>query len=274
MDGDEAVDRMLKNAGAELIREGKHLVYRLPNGHNFVRAKTPSDYRIGQNNLRDLRRAMNIPRAEFNRQLYPEKGERKIVEPQPATMEPVQAKPLPTAMPTVMPEPSAPKPAETYRDRLLKVLEQKELHRKALLDEASREESAIAALSLLLDVDDSILGNALQSLLPKPAPAPVFRSHEPAPPDFVTDRVHVTQQLVFAATQVTESSFTLDEIVEIMIGGRRVNGDERARIRSCVDTLLRTLVQKGKVLKIRQGKGRMPGLYQKIAIAPGTHERI
>jgi hypothetical protein len=53
------IDRLLAESGAVLVRHKKHLVYRLPNGRNFVAAKTPSDpARAAKNNLSDLRRAL------------------------------------------------------------------------------------------------------------------------------------------------------------------------------------------------------------------------
>jgi hypothetical protein len=59
----DEVDELLKRSGAVLIRDHKHLVYRLPNGNKFTRAKTPSDRKAAHNDLSDLRRALGMKNA-------------------------------------------------------------------------------------------------------------------------------------------------------------------------------------------------------------------
>jgi hypothetical protein len=57
------VGRLLNEHGAVLVRHKKHLVYQLPNGQNFVMAKTTSDpARAAHNNLSELRHALGIVR--------------------------------------------------------------------------------------------------------------------------------------------------------------------------------------------------------------------
>jgi hypothetical protein len=51
----------LKEAGAVLVRDHKHAIYRLPNGATMVVAKSASDHRAEQNFLMDLRRALRGP---------------------------------------------------------------------------------------------------------------------------------------------------------------------------------------------------------------------
>lgn len=60
MSAEDQVNHLLRESGARLIRDRKHEVWRLPNGRNFVRAKTTSDCRSERNNLSDLRRALGI----------------------------------------------------------------------------------------------------------------------------------------------------------------------------------------------------------------------
>jgi hypothetical protein len=47
---------MIEACGAQLIRQNKHLVYRLPNGKRLVMSKTPSDQRSILNTISDLKR--------------------------------------------------------------------------------------------------------------------------------------------------------------------------------------------------------------------------
>jgi hypothetical protein len=56
----EKVDDLLKESGAELIRDKKHLVYRLPGGATFVRSATPSDRKEGRAALSSLRHALGL----------------------------------------------------------------------------------------------------------------------------------------------------------------------------------------------------------------------
>ena len=48
----------LKAAGAVLVRQKKHKVYRLPNGQSLTVAVSLSDHRGEQNALGDLRKAL------------------------------------------------------------------------------------------------------------------------------------------------------------------------------------------------------------------------
>jgi hypothetical protein len=62
MNAELEVTRLLRDSGAVLIRENNHEVYRLPNGKNFVKAKTGSDHRGALNSLSDLRRTLGVER--------------------------------------------------------------------------------------------------------------------------------------------------------------------------------------------------------------------
>jgi len=48
----------LKRAGAVLVRNKNHQIWRLPNGRNYVMAQTPSDRRAERNQARELRKAL------------------------------------------------------------------------------------------------------------------------------------------------------------------------------------------------------------------------
>ena len=60
MDAREEINRLLKEHGAVLLREKKHLVYKLSNGKQFTMAKTPRSDGSWFNHLADLRRALGI----------------------------------------------------------------------------------------------------------------------------------------------------------------------------------------------------------------------
>jgi hypothetical protein len=52
------VTRLLAESGAQLVRQGKHHIHRLPDGTNWVTPATPSDHRSWRNNLSGLRRKL------------------------------------------------------------------------------------------------------------------------------------------------------------------------------------------------------------------------
>jgi hypothetical protein len=60
----DKVKQMLADVGATLKREGKHHVYELPNGKNFVVSATPSDTRGELNALSDLRHALGVVKTK------------------------------------------------------------------------------------------------------------------------------------------------------------------------------------------------------------------
>ena len=52
------IQQQLKRAGAVLVRQRKHQIWRLPDGRNFVMAATPSDGRATANQVQQLRRML------------------------------------------------------------------------------------------------------------------------------------------------------------------------------------------------------------------------
>lgn len=58
------IDALLIEANAVLIRQGKHLVYRLPNGEKFTRPKTPSCARSELNCYSHLRHVLGLTSPE------------------------------------------------------------------------------------------------------------------------------------------------------------------------------------------------------------------
>lgn len=59
-----AIQQQLKRAGAKLVRQHKHQVWRLPDGRNFVMTATASDHRAEKNQIRDLRRMLRVKGGE------------------------------------------------------------------------------------------------------------------------------------------------------------------------------------------------------------------
>jgi hypothetical protein len=77
----EQVNQLLKDSGAELVRDHKHEVWRLPNGANFIRSKTPSDGNTGYADLTTLRRALGVEnkgKGEGERRVKRVKGRKAL----------------------------------------------------------------------------------------------------------------------------------------------------------------------------------------------------
>lgn len=81
MNAGAEVSKLLKESGAILKRDKKHEVWQLPNGNNFIRAKTPSDSNEALNNLTDLKRALGISAPDRG-----QPGERRAHKHKPGRM--------------------------------------------------------------------------------------------------------------------------------------------------------------------------------------------
>ena len=196
MNAQHEIDRLLDESGAVLVRQNNHLVYRLPNGRNFVAPKTSSDpERAARNGLSELRRALGIVR------LAPKTtGEPKMsIEEAPAT-------PAPAAAP-------APEP-ESLKDRIETAIANEESAQERLLAEAQAFERRLQMLKALLPfAADPAAEDALRAIMPSvQAPSPPPPGAQPGPPQQITERVQVTRQLVLAATQTFQDTFTVNEI--------------------------------------------------------------
>lgn len=251
------VDRLLEQSGAVLVRHKKHLVYRLPNGNNFVLAKTTSDpARAAKNNLSTLRNALRILREK------PEQQKEGTMQQQRPTPRPNVASPAPSA--------PAPEAKESLKERIEAAITSEEAVQEKLLAEASAHERRVHMLKALLPfAEDPATEEALRGILPVLAPVvaqPPAPPRPPEPPQQITDRVQVTRQLVLAATQTFDDQFTVNDLVERMTGNAQIDPPERQRVRSSVAQAMATLFERGEVVKDSQGIGRQQTLWRKASL--------
>jgi hypothetical protein len=256
MDAIVEIERLLRESGAVLVRQGKHLVYRLPNGSMFTRGKTPSDHRAPLNELSELRRALGISRERRPEEIRMNQQEQL----EQATMPP-QAQPSPQIT-----EPADPR-STALRARVEAVIAREEAVQERLLTEAACHERRVHMLKALLPfTDDPTAETALKDLLPAaaalPAPAPAADD----PPQQVTERVQVTRQLVFAATQTFDDVFTINDVMALMTGGRQIDSAERARIRSSIAQCIISLYERGEILKEQEHLGRRQTVWRKAQV--------
>lgn len=247
-------DRLLSDHGAILVREGKHRIYQLPGGQMFTRPKTPSDHRSTLNNLASLRRALGIRRAQ-----PPSKGEEMD---------------MPDQSPATVPAPESPTPSvESLKQRIEAAIASEEAMQEKLLAEAQAHERKVHMLKALLPfAGDANTEGSLRSILPSPEPqVRPESSSPPPPPDAITERVQVTRQLVLAATQTFQDTFTVNDVMGLMVNGSQINPDERGRVRQSIAQAMSTLHERGELVKEQEHFGRRQTIWRKALLNGHGH---
>ena len=279
------IDRLLEQSGAVLIRHKKHLVYRLPNGSNFVASKTPGDpLHASENKLHALRRALGATATTT-----PPKEKAMPVGPNHQDSQPTQPPPAPALLATIPATPPTPVLAPAvgvtasggFRARIETQIGAEEATRERLMAEAEQCDRRVQMLKALLPfAEDPNMELALLGAL-QVAPVPAHRTYHPrqkgaaAParpkaPDRITDRVQVTRELVLAATQTFDQQFTVNDVVGLMTNGATIDPPERLRIRSSIAACLNALDERGEVQKGKSGIGRVQTLWRKVRVGPGS----
>jgi hypothetical protein len=249
------VSRLLDTSGAVLVRQSNHLVYRLPNGQNFVAAKTSSDpVRAAKNNLSLLRRALGIGRQTQN----PEGGKSAM---------PIQETAAASSEMAGGPLSGAPG-AESLKARIEAAIGMEEAEQERLLAEAQAHERRVQMLKALLPFAEEAMAEvALRAILPHTEPtAAAMPETPPEPPQQITDRVQVTRQLVFAATQTFDGTFTVNDVMALMTGDRQIDARERLRIRSSIAQSFTTLFERGELARESEGYGKRQAVWRKAAL--------
>jgi len=254
-------DRLLSEHGAVLVRQGKHRIYKLPSGQLFTRPKTPSDHRSTLNNLSTLRHALGIQRAQ-----EPTKGDREQMPTQRPTI--VKTPPPPAAAPVVAITPPAAAPPEvSLKDRIQAAIVIEEQNQERVLAEAQAVERRVNMLKALLPfAEDPSIEASLRGVLPAPEPPPPPPAVLQRPPDAITERVQVTRQLVLAATQTFDETFTVNDVMALMVNGRQIDPDERGRVRSSIAQAMMGLHERGELVKEQEHFGRRQTIWRKAQL--------
>jgi hypothetical protein len=259
MNAKHEIDRLLEESGAVLVRQNKHLVYRLPNGRNFVAPKTPSDpVRGAKNGLSDLRRALELPRESAGQpqETMPMEQHTKPIQQEPGSWTPVSPQ-----------QDARVQLQESIRLRIDAMIAREESIQERLLGEAQAVERRVHMLKALLPFsDDPTIEQALRSILPAiepPAPAPRAVAAPPEPPQVISEPVQVTRQLVYAATQTFDGSFTVNDVMDLMTGARKIEGRERARVRQAIAQAMISLHDRGELIKEQEHHGRQQTVWKK-----------
>ncbi len=256
MNAEQEICRLLEESGAVLVRQKNHLVYRLPNGKNFVAAKTSSDpERAAKNSLSDLRRALGLPRVALSHEPA------VMEEPQEIMNQNLQihSSEAPRDGLTAHAE------AISLRSRVEALIATEEAAQEHLMAEAQQLERRVQMLKALLPfADDPATEAALKAITlpPPPPPVPV----QPEPPQHITERVQVTRQLVLAATQTFDGTFTVNDVMALMTGGRHIDPPERLRVRCSIAQCMISLLDRGELIRVAEGIGKRQAIWRKAVL--------
>jgi hypothetical protein len=151
------------------------------------------------------------------------------------------------------------------------MIAKEEAAQERLMAEAQRLERRVQMLKALLPfAEDPATEAALRALIPAPAPPPApTPPPPPEPPQQITERVQVTRQLVFAATQTFDGSFTINDVVALMTAGRQIDPDERRRIRSSIAQCSVSLFERGELIKEEEHFGRKQTVWKAVRVNAG-----
>ena len=250
MNPSHEITRLLEQSGAVLVRSKNHLVYRLPTGETYTRAKTPSDHRAERNDLSILRRALGSSATN------PHHKENRPMESQRTAAPAVAAPPAP-----------APPQPESIKQRIEAGIASEEAMQEKLLAEAQAHERTVQMLRALLPfADDPKIEASLRGIVPAPQPPAPPRPEAPPPPDAITERVQVTRQLVLAATQTFDETFTVNDVMALMVNGHQIDPDERGRVRSSIAQAIVGLHERGEVVKEQEHFGRRQTIWRKAQL--------
>jgi hypothetical protein len=247
MNANAEIEQLLQASSAVLVRHKNHLVYRLPNGQNFVVSKKTSDpARAGKNNLAELRRALGMHETPE------QQGE--------TTMETNHTLAPALAVPTPLPVPEMP---ESLKTRIETAIACEESSQERLMAEAQAHDRRAQMLKALLPLPTTSHGDRT---------ARSAADRATAPPQQITTRIQVTRQLVFAATQTYEETFTINDVLELMTGGEQLEGKERLRVRQSLAQSMVTLFERGELLREAEGYGKRQAVWRRAVLnGNGAH---
>jgi hypothetical protein len=263
----EKVKQALRNAGAVYGGGGsaKGSTWAFPDGEEFLferKAGNPTiDARVAMRKLNVVlaRRRGELPSQRAN-------GAHRPVEPLPLES------PAPE---TSLPQESLEKlnvPCSTnMKHRWEAAVSQAEAYQEKLLADAQLAEKRVHMLKAMVPfLDDPTFADTLRAVLPTaepPAPA-VVAPPPPPPPQHIAQYVQVTRDLVYAATQTFDETFTVNDVMDRMLNGREVDRVERVRIRTSIAAGMMALAERGLLNREQQGIGRQQTIWRKVAHNP------
>ncbi len=261
----ENVKTALRDAGAVYKGGGsaKGSSWVFPDGEEFLferKAGSPTiDARVATRKLNQVLARRNGPACEVA-PVHRVNGAAAAV---PAPVE--AAVPAHSPLQTI-----ATPPSTNMKDRWTAALAQAEAEQEQLLADAQLAERRVVMLKAMVPfLDDPMFADTLRAVLPSMGPPAVPAPPPPlAPPQHISEYVQVTRDLVYAATQTFDDTFTVNDVLERMLNGREVDKIERTRIRTSVAGAMVALSDRGELVRAQQGVGRQQSIWRKVAHLP------
>jgi hypothetical protein len=173
------------------------------------------------------------------------------------------------------PEPDPRPQPDTLKQRIEVAIARAEQEQETLLAAAQKAEQRVQMLKALVPfAEDASAEEVLRALLKTPPPAVPKPQAVAPPPQAITERVQVTRQLVLVATQTFDGPFTVNDVVERMTNGARIDAVERQRVRSSIAQAMAVLHEHGEVVKDSQGIGRQQSVWRKVILGANANSRI
>jgi len=186
----------------------------------------------------------------------------------PATQNATQAPPAPATA-------NVEEPKLSLKERLEAAIREGEAIQEKLMAEAQAAERRVGMLKVLLPyAEEPAAEESLRTVLPPPPTPPQLSAPQPPrvePPQQIVERVQVTRQLVFAATQTFSETFTVNDVMDLMTGGRQIEGKERLRVRQSIAAAMVSLHERGELLKVEEHYGRSQAVWQKAELNGKGH---
>jgi hypothetical protein len=270
----EKVKQALRSAGAVYGGGGstKGSTWTFPDGEEFLferKAGNPTiDARVATRKLNVViaRRRGDGPAPAVN-------GAHHRVEPPPVgSPVPVDAAPQNEGLEKLNVPPSL-----DMKQRWETAVAQAEAYQEKLLADAQLAEKRVHMLKAMVPyLDDPLFADTLRAVLPSAkAPAPVATAPPPPPPpQHIAQYVQVTRDLVYAATQTFDDTFTVNDVMDRMLNGRNPDRVERLRIRTSIAAGMMALAERGQLNREQQGIGRQQTIWSKVAHHPAVTEPV
>lgn len=303
MHHDREVNRLLKEHKCQLVRNKKHEVWKLPNGHTWVRSSTPSDTDRAHIDLATLKRALGLRKKESTMTTMMDAMESAGLS-QPSRLE----DPLPQEVaPEPPPAPQEPSksPMRQRLDAQFAELEDRKKELQVELDTVTARLGAEIAgidtdmenlLNLMVVLENPAMERTLSMLVTGPAP---HRQKVPAPgqeskmrpceicgrmvhnkgyhphlthcrklhgdhPTFIRSGLEVSEQRVLAATQTFSQPFTTADVIALMVGKESLTKSEEVRIKQEVAKRLGALKKVGHVIESQRAWARRPAIWRRV----------
>jgi len=195
-------------------------------------------------------------------------------ENQPVDPGPIAAPAIPAPLPSTsaIEPPSAPPPEPDLKQRISAAIAEEEAQQERLLSAASEVEQRIALLKAILPFaeKDQAIEDTLRGVLrkpraaePGPAQSQPSRVLSPAPPQQIVNRFQVSRDLVLAAVQTFDDTFTLNDLLALMTNGAHLDPSERTRVRASIASCLMQLYERGHVTRESEHFGRTQATWRK-----------